>query len=132
MICYNLTDPAPKTAAQLLVKYFAPMQLSTHLLQHSLAVVLGFHALSLLCQDNFEPQTCFPTEFCVICKCMSGITDAITEQHQSTKTSGRALFASLYFVIELILSVDAEHVLYTPSSDFIQTVFLLLVYKNVM
>ena len=63
---------------------------------------------------------------------MSGITDAITEQNQSRKTSGRALAASLHFAIELILSIDTEHVLYTQSSDLIQTVFLLLVYKNVM
>ena len=63
---------------------------------------------------------------------MSGITDAITEQNQSKKASRRTLSPSLYFAIELILSTDTEHVLYTPSSDFIQTVFFLLVYKKVM
>lgn len=83
-----------------IVKYTVPMQSGTHLLEHSLAVVLVFHALSLFCQDNFEPQACFPTQLCVICKCMSGITDAITEQNQSRKTSGRPLAASLCFTIE--------------------------------
>lgn len=97
------------------------MQLSTHLLEHSLAIVLSFHALSLFCQENFEPQTCFPTQLFVICTCMSRITDANSDQNQSRKTSGRALAASLYFAIELILSIDTEHVFYIPPSDFIQT-----------
>lgn len=101
MVHYNPADPSLKRATRLLVKYTVPMQLGTHLLEHSLAVALVFHALSLFCQDNFEPRACFPTQLCVICKCMSRITDAITEQNQSRKTSGRPLAASLYFAIEL-------------------------------
>lgn len=109
------------------------MQLNINLLEHSFVVFLVdfFHYLSLTYQDNFEHHTCFPTRLCIICECMSRITDVITEQNQSRKTSGRALAASLYFAIELILSIDTKPVLCTPSSDFIQTVFLLLVYKNI-
>lgn len=88
------------------------MQLNINLLQHSFAVVLVefFHALSLIYQDDFECHTCFPTQLCIICKCMSRITDIIAEQNQSRKTSGRALAASLYFANELILNIDTEPV----------------------
>lgn len=81
VIHYNPADP---------IKYIVPMQLSTHLLDHSFAVVLAefFHALFLISQGNLEPQTFLATQLCVICICMSRITDVITEQNHSRKTSG--------------------------------------------
>lgn len=86
---------------------------------------------SILPRD-FEPPTCVPTQLCVICKCVIGISSARTGHNWNRKTSGRALVDTLHFAIEVILSVDTEHVLDSPSSDLIHAVFLLLAYKNVI
>lgn len=55
---------------------------------------------------------------------MVGITSAIAGQNWKRKTSGKALADTLHFAIEVIFSIDTEHVLDSSSSDLIHSVFL--------